>query len=372
MKKIFITIPLLSICILSFGQDNDVKLSDLKTPNSPGFQLLDISPSSVDRPTNPKEFSLKVLNLFSDGSALPKNFAFEFTPFWYFKKKNETIYKYLGAGSDNDSLKAYWSTGLLRKFNFSLASTFSDSTSGSLLKNTNYVSFGLRTNLFTFRTAQQNKKINHALLAAAKRIDELQGRTDLTLEQIEKMLDDDKIYKEALNVANKLPLLQLDGAFAYSNAFADNSFSNRRFNRWALWGSFAINADFKKERQEGQNAKKTQDIHSLSFIFLIKTLRDNALTDTSHFVFSETNALDYGGKIEYNINRLSLSIEYIKRNYDNNDHLNSERTVGVIQYKISDNLYATGTYGKNFGNFKNVFSLLGLNWGLGNTKLKTE
>ena len=66
MKNIFIIISLLSIGILSFGQEKEVKLIDLKTPNSPGFQLLDISPSSIERPTNPKEFSLKVLNLFND------------------------------------------------------------------------------------------------------------------------------------------------------------------------------------------------------------------------------------------------------------------------------------------------------------------
>ena len=185
----------------------------------------------------------------------------------------------------------------------------------------------------------------------------------LPLDEAEKKLDSDKGFSEAMKVANKLPLMQLDGAFAYSDAFADNSFNNRRFNRWALWGSFAINADFKNEKQ---------DNHSLSFIFLTKTMRDNVLKDTSNNIFIETNSFDFGGKLEYSINRLSLSIEYIKRNYNDIKSINSERTVGLIQYKISDNLYATGTYGKNFGDFKNVFSLIGLNWGFGNSKLSTS
>ncbi|MCA2856522.1 MAG: hypothetical protein IM449_16930 [Microcystis sp. M065S1] len=369
MKNLFTIAFFLSISFYSFGQEKDMKLSDLKTPNSPGFQLLDISPSSIERPTNPKEFSLKFLNLFNNGNAIPKNFALEISPFWYFKKKNESVYKYLGVGEktpETEKLGAQWSTGVLRKANISLASTFSDSTAGSLLKNTNYVSFGFRTNLFTFRTSKQNETINKALLDAAKRQDRIINdalHNGNSLNEAEKKLDSDKSYNEAIKIAEKLPLLQFDAAFAYSDAFSDNSFNNRRFNRWALWGSFAINADFKSEKQ---------DNHSLSFIFLAKALRDNVLKDTSNKIFTEANSFDFGGKLEYSINRLTLSIEYINRNYNDMKSINSERTVALIQYKISDNLYATGTYGKNFGNFNNVFSLLGLNWGFGNSKLSTS
>ena len=361
MKSNLFTILLLLIGLYSFGQEKEVKLSDLKTPNSPGFQLLDISPSSIDRPTNPKEFSLKVLSLANTSNGIPKNFALEFSPFWYLKKKNENIYKYLGVSEDTVGLKL--STGILRKANLSLASTFSDSTSGSLLKNTNYISFGIKTNILTLRTPKQNKVINKALLEASKRIDDLQNEPNLSLEELEKKLDADNIYKEAIKIANKLPLLQLDGAFAYSDAFTDNLFNNKRFNRSAIWTSLAINADFKN---------KNQDNHSLSFIFLAKHLRDNILKDTSDFIFLKTNAYDFGGKIEYNINRLCISVEYVKRNYNTDKNLNSDRTVGIIQYKISDNLYATGAYGKNFGDFNNVFSLIGLNWGFGSSKLSTS
>lgn len=366
MKKIILILTFLSNFISLFGQDKDIKLSDLNTPNSPGFQLLDISPSSIERPTNPKEFSLKFLNLFNNGNAIPKNFAFEFSPFWYVKKKNESVYKYLGVGEIKNKSGEFdykITSGLFRKSNFSFASTFSDSTSGSLLKNTNYVTFGGKTNVITIRSKAQNKEINEALLVAARRIDINMDDPSIPIDELEKNIDADTTYMKALKVANKLPLLQLDAAFAYSDAFLGNSFSKRRFNRMAGWVSLAINADLKKENQ---------DNHSLSLILLVKTTRDNVLKDTIKYIFNEDHSLDFGGKIEYSINRFNLALEYINRSYDSNKNFNSERTVGLIQYKINDNLYATGTYGKNFGNINNVFSLIGLNWGFGTSKLSTE
>lgn len=81
---------------ISYGQNEDsLKLEDLKAPTSPGFSLLDLSPTSVERPTSPKQIGLNLLNFVSSDNALPKNFAIEFAPFWLTKHRGETIFKYL-------------------------------------------------------------------------------------------------------------------------------------------------------------------------------------------------------------------------------------------------------------------------------------
>ena len=172
MKKTiqFILINLI-ISVSVFGQES-LDLKDLKTPNSPGFQILDIAPSSIERPTNPKEFAASLMNLTSNGTAIPKNFALEFSPFWFVKTNKASIHKYLNIENNN---KTNTFSGILRKMSFSLASIYSDSTSGSLVKNTNYIAFGVRTNLITYRTKAQSDSINSALTNYSKRVIELRS-----------------------------------------------------------------------------------------------------------------------------------------------------------------------------------------------------
>ena len=83
------------------------------------------------------------------------------------------------------------------------------------------------------------------------------------------------------------------------------------------------------------------------------------------------NFYDFGGKLELEFKKLSVAYEYI---YRINDISNTFRSNGIVKYKISDQLYLTGAFGKNFGDNNNLISLLGLNWGLssGTEKPKIE
>jgi len=94
MRRLKIIIGL-TACILIGIRTNaqnaaatSIPLMDLKSPNSPCFQLLDIAPASVTHPATPKEFGLSALSQLESGhGALPTNFAFELAPYWYFKTK---------------------------------------------------------------------------------------------------------------------------------------------------------------------------------------------------------------------------------------------------------------------------------------------
>jgi hypothetical protein len=397
----------------------NIELKDLKNLNSPGFQILDIAPSTIDRPANPKAFAASIMSLTNNGTAIPKNFALEVTPYWYFKPKNATVFQYLNIKDDAGKSNTF--TGIFNKMSISLASVFNDSTSGSLIKNTNYIAFGLKTNLITYRNEKQNQKLKNALANFSKRVIDLRPNqknadaleielnridnkiralyTRLKIETddavkdsinteyqnaianrtlVQKKIDDfenqapdlleaniqkDTLIQNYLKELDDLPLIQVDVAFAYSEAFPDNATTNKRFNRSGLWLTGALNA-FSVDKAELND--------NLAFILCTRFISDNVLQEGSLDVFERENAFDLGFKLEYSIKDLSISYEYIKRDYSDNSNLNSERKVGSIQYKISDGLYVTGAYGTNFGIDKNLFTLFGINYGFGKSSLKTN
>lgn len=416
MKNNILAILLLFCSFPLFAQDIEIK--DLKTLNAPGFQILDIAPNTIDKPSNPKAFAASLMSLTSNGTALPKNVALEISPYWYFKNKKATVSQYLNIQENNKSNSF---SGLFNKMSISIASVLNDSTSGSLVKNTNYIAFGIRTNVFTFRNEKQNQKLRTALANFSKRVIELrpnQKGTDsleillnatsykirklyneLMTENndslkrvinekyinaisqktlIKKKLDDlenqapdlletnikkDTLSQNYLKELDDLPLFQLDAAFAYSEAFPENKTENKRFNRSGIWINATLNA-FSFDHEELND--------NLSLMMCSRYISDNILIENTVNEFDKQNAFDLGFKIEYSIKELSLSFEYLKRDYSNNSNLNSERRVGTLQYKISDNLYLTGSYGTNFGFDKSLFTVFGINYGLGKSDLKSK
>jgi len=406
MKNYIELIAILFFISSNINAQEEINIKDLKTPNSPGFQILDIAPTSIERPTNPKALAASFLSLTSNGTIIPKNFAMEFSPYWYVKSDSASVYKYLSINRTTARESKDFS-GILNKMSISIASVFNDSTSGSLIKNTNYISFGLRTNLFTYRTADQNKKLQECLKKITDKVKEIKTNDvekkkliglrnkydneldnesdpakkatieskialidvqidaiiDASPEVLEKKLETDKETQKNLMMLNELPLFQIDGAFAYSEAIPGNTYENKRFNRSGFWLNASINT-FSLDKERLQD--------NLSIMGSIKFIRDNTLVDNSVDEFKSSKATDYGFKIEYTIKQFSISIESLKRKYSNKSDLNSDRTVGVLQYKISDNLYFTGTYGKNFGIENNLISLFGINYGFGKSSLKTE
>lgn len=405
MKNCIQLIVFIFFITSNVSAQKEINIEDLKTPNSPGFQILDIAPTSIERPVNPKALAVSLLSLTSSGTVIPKNFAMEISPYWYTKSDNASVYQYLSINTENKETSDF--SGILRKMSISIASVFSDSTSGSLIKNTNYISFGVRTNLFTYRTAAQNEKLQQSLKNITEKIKEIKSndvekkkllglrvkyRNDLnnepdqdkkaviiskiasietqidnlieaSPEEMEKKLDADEDVQKNMKLLKEFPLFQLDGAFAYSEAIPGNKYENNRFNRSGFWFNASLNAfSIDKEKLED----------NLSILGTLRFIRDNALVENTLDEFKKNKAFDYGFKAEYTVKDFSISIEYLKREYSGNSALNSERTVGVLEYKLNDNLYFTGTYGKNFGQENNLFTLFGINYGFGKSSLKTE
>lgn len=108
----------------------------------------------------------------------------------------------------------------------------------------------------------------------------------------------------------------------------------------------------------------------LNFYVAGRYISDGLNQDDSQTYFKE-NSLDVGGKLELELKAFSIGYEFIIRNNNLN---NTYWSVGNLRYKIYENLYLVGAYGKNFGEGRNLISLLGINWGInsGNEKAKVE
>lgn len=358
MKKYLMLFAWLTTAMFAAAQEpfDSVKVEDFKLPSTPGFALLDIAPTTIQRPSNPKQFAFSLLNFTGNNGTLPRDFAMEVTPYWFLKLKNETFYKY---SSVSDGEYKNYFTGILRKMSFSLSTHFNDSGKNFLPK-TNYISFGVRTNLITVWGRNQTKELE-TYLTAFKSIAGRVAEMELTVQQKADTLDalQNEELKKIKRFAAIKPLFQVDIAFASADMFADNKYDNRKFFKNAFW----INA--------GLNLPVSNNGY-LYIIGYARAGKENLLTDTAKRVFVRDAHFDLGVKLEYEQNKFSVGFEHIQRIYDNRTQYNGRRTVLIVQYKIDNNLNLYGTYGKNFPEFNNLFTLFGINWAFGNGLLKTK
>jgi hypothetical protein len=80
----------------ALSQDNDstVTLDLLKAPSSPAFNLLGISPSAIERPTDLNSFRVSVQNASNDFTRLPSDYSVEIAPATLAGMKNQTLDKF--------------------------------------------------------------------------------------------------------------------------------------------------------------------------------------------------------------------------------------------------------------------------------------
>lgn len=346
-----------------FAQQDEVILEDLEIPSSPGFILLDEAPTSIERPNTGKAFIASVLNSF-EGEGFPKNYAVEFTPFWFFKHPNMNVLKY--AGYENNKQQPFHS---LKMASLSVAYINStDTVTGNDIKN---VAVGVRTNIFKIYSKSRNEAINKANVIAVsylKNLDSVlvaEGATPALLisdpvkyREIEKRVFAQRNHLSPFEEALKIkPVLSLEFAAAYNRMFLENDFSNNHFGRFGAW--LTLNTSI-----------KWQDNY-LNLYALGRYLSDGTMLNGTGG-YETVDNMDIGGKLEFEFRKLSIGYEFLHRS--GSDIESTYRSSGQLKYKISDNLRLTGAFGKNFGDSDNLISLLGLNWGLdtGNEKAKVE
>lgn len=307
-----LTLSLLLIIFICRKIHAQVSIADIQTPVSPGFILADQTPSSVNRPTDTKGFVGSLLSLNRGG-------AVEFAPYWLIRSKSR----------DNLSFTKMINTKILPlRQTFSISATSFRSDTGS------YLSLGGKVQLFRVYGENTTTLVNDLInLLSVK-------PADLDLTKIEKLRD---------SLSRLKPTFVVELASAWLGYTQQNSFEQLGKARTGIWANIAWR------------------LHQMANIILLGRYINNK---SKGFLSQEAEYFDVGGSTGYESknNRFSINAEYI---YRNNKILKKSnyRLSAVANYKIADQLYVVGSFGKNFGDLNNIIALFGINVGIKNKAL---
>lgn len=353
---------------IAFAQNDTLILKDLELPTSPGFILLDQAPTSIERPNTTRAFTLSVLNSFAQSNGFPKNYAVELTPYWFLRFKNMNALSYVGF--KDEKARPF---SCLKMISLSVA--YINSNDSLTNKPINNVAFGARTTILKVYPKGYKNKLLSAISNTEYDLEKLKkdlikaGATD-SLRLVNKKLYEEikapllKTYSEktlnALGDTLKIkPLFSIDGAIAYNTFFINNDFSTNQFGRFGAWTTLNLAINLNKDNTNYFN------------LYTVGRYLSDGTSKSSSGEYQVENFIDFGGKLEFEFDKFSLGYEYI---YRTNDKNNTNRSTGLLKYKLAENMFLTGAFGKNFGDSNNLVSLLGINWGLstGNEKAKVK
>jgi hypothetical protein len=396
MKKYIYIGLLCGFALHARAQNNadTISLLDLTPPASPAFSLLDVAPTTIDRPGTVRAFAVSIANAIGNSSnGFPKNFALQVAPYWLFQHPQMNIYKYNGlimkkgaeGGVDALEFKQNIFYGL-RNFSLSAATANIDSSQNSPYTR-NYIAYSLKANVINVRRRrvleamrQSVTSINASLAsmmdsAATYCADMFDPSIDSLVKKnhdcIQNAYFRDSIYINGMrrhydSILAVRPLFSVDVALASSMAFANNNFDDNHLYRTGGWITACLSEPLDKYSASDlsalYNAKNYVNIYGM-----FRVISEDNSNDFKTFV-NQTN-IDFGGRLEFEFSSLAISFESVYRKVVDHAELNTSRNVGIIQYKLSSNLVLTGTFGKNFGGTNNLVSFLGLNWGFGKTGL---
>jgi hypothetical protein len=317
----------------SAAAQGPVQLNDLKTPTSPAFVLLGITPTAVERPTTPRAFALGLLSASQDGGSLfPENYATEVAPYWLTSHPDLTFDDYYRS-------RSVWQR-VQQTFSVSLATTNvvegADSTPaiGAGFRLSPFVGHATRRvdSLVTDLSALQLQIVRlRAELADAPaadrpgiqaRIDALRNTSGGLSSQIRTALasDDERVGFR----------MQLAGGLAAF--YPGNNFSGGKIGRTGLWGTVA----YRLERP------------SLDVIALTRFQRNEEET--------EQDVWDFGGRAVFLNGPFAASMEWVTRSASDaagdgpggESALDSgNRVVGMLEYRATDDLFLSFSFGQD-------------------------
>lgn len=313
MKKSIQTFAL----ILIFGSNQfyaqtvkTVEMDELNIPSSPAFVFLDESPANIEKPTNPKALAVSLISVGQGGGTI------EFSPYWLYNHPDYTI------DDEIENHIPFWQT-----FAVSLASVKENDVSN--------VSAGFRVQLLRKYTNEDN------ILATGKLIESALSTSPPDVASIAALKT--QFYEQRRKIKWNI---ELAGAYSATGIEVKNLTSNR-LGAW-------------------MNIRHTPKGFPIDFVLLgrySKTFGElNDLIEDSSFI-------DFGASISKQTKNFDLQLEYVYRR-DTNLDLNFDRLVFVSNYKITDNIVAVASFGKNFDEVQDIFTAFGIKVGLSKQTMK--
>lgn len=378
---------------IAFAQNDSITLDQLQVPSSPAFNILDISPNSVDRPKNPTDFALALSNATSGFSTFPKNFAIEFAPFWIFGKKKATY---------DDFVIDKPGKNIIQTTTFSLGTKDAESIVDS--SEFRKVAFAFKFSIFRGNLGTDFRTWSDSVYKYLGRISMLEGQPFATIIQSDRLLISllDSLNKQSkidsLNgVSNSIEKSRLQIAIAKRNTelkenvkkIAQDSIegyshfvgvlkglmSRADFRRYGFKMDYAIGTavDYPDSNFTSSYVSKISTWLTLGYEYerslnWLGVIRYNHninrfYRNTANALVNDINIgeLDYGLRVYSDVtSKFTLSFEILqRRRIFNKSKLNdnsiklresTDRYVFSANYKVGKNQNLAFTYGKNFDN----------------------
>lgn len=331
MKQLLFSLSFILLCSHAYSQDTTITLSSLAAPDVPVLSLLDLNTSTITTVHSTKAFTASALQAFANSSsAIPQNYAVEFTPYWFVAPTNRTALKYMGVNK-----------GKLNPFNgikkalFSVAFVNSQSdTSGNQVSN---VAMGASARILAIYPKGYKKQLQEAYGATKMQLQTLYqaqvaaGATDdladANLKLYESIVDSVTLAYERKDSVTSLsavlqtkPILSLDGSVAYDLYAPDNNLSGAKTGRFGAWLTLTYSQNL--------NEAQTNYLHLSAYARYL----ENGASDIEVAAFQFDRATDIGGKVELEMNKLKVGYEFIHRN--TSDFI-TFRSAGLIQYQLN-------------------------------------
>ena len=381
MRKLACILAIGLTCSVLLGQNDQKSISDFnfESVTNPAFLLLGETPTAIYTPNNIKSLGLYLSNGFSNS-----NIAIEVNPYWWFfgtmKNKSYRGYRGIvekeGLASNIDPFNAFKvnssiSIGYIdKKFEgfpdkkkvfavggrFTLFELYGEKRTNDVLKTVVAIESGFSDKAstdtaFCEQYAKDGTIPENMTTAATKFLEKYpvyQSKYSNEYELLKAFIDQSctKNNDFYFNTKNIKPVLRIDGAIGYSMLYKEAEFNANTANRFGTW----LTADL---------ALKFSDQDYLHILAIGKYVDDGFNIDSNGIYFTE-NYIDYGGKLEIELNKFKLSYEYLSRSGEESKF----RSVGNLTYQLNKTMSITGGFGKDFPKDDNLVSILGINWGL--------
>lgn len=389
MKKNYLLLPLMLIAAAASAQNTtSAMLNKLAVPASPAFSITDITPSLVQSPSTPKAFALGVAQSVQDGGSLfPNNFSAQFAPVWWIAPNGLNAYNFLGVKPKINGTDTTWVQDNFSGIKYSMLSVAfinKDMIPDAATTTQKIYSIGLHTNLLKLYAKQGGK--THAELLAQK----MKRWHDTTLAEL---ADNQQIQVQLTRLElahpNHNDTAYINGARRILHNYKDTRsrgllneindlIAEKPLFAWDIAGAIAVYGVDDQTVKTGRTAIWTQlstyiplgNISNGNYFTLSamgRYLADN-FEKNDKGVIGLVNNKDIGANAGFEFNRLSISVESLYR-FASQLSGTENRTVGVLNVRVSDNLIVSGSFGKDFAGPNKLISVFGINLGLGKEKV---
>lgn len=398
-------------------QVNDINMDILKSPTNPAFILMNTSPAEIVEPGSAPEFFTSIQNASDNFSAIPNNYGFSVTPFWWGKEA-----KKLSFDKDFDTVNTFtcWRTlsisgGIVKgvpqgedlwRYGIGFQTTLlrgkiDKSKKAGYLNNLRQYNETYYSGINSF----YEKYPEYNLLEAerikinlnVKSIDSLLqagiiNSQTANIERIE-LLNNLKVVSSQLNsLKSKLSeLYDQEYRHMESNNELDKKFNEmneRKGLKWDIGGGVAINATNNKIDSTGiyragfwSNfggdiiSADSGSFSNLSAFILARYLFFNEiyyLKDYKVQLINNLHTIDLGVKLQYEIvNKFTIGLESVYRlSLSSSVYESTYKINGIVQYKFGNSKLVYASIGNAFNDNSNqgpekLVVTVGINIGFG-------